>query len=50
MVILKTDRLALRHMEPTDLEPLFSLYRDPEIRRYFLDGTLTLEETRRQIE
>lgn len=50
MVILETDRLTLRHLEPTDLEPLFSLYQDPEIRRYFPDGTLTLEETSREID
>lgn len=50
MVILHTARLMLRHLEPTDLDPLFSLYRDPEIRRYFPDGTLTREETKREIE
>lgn len=50
MVILDTERLTLRHLEPADLEPLFALYRDPEIRRYFPDGTLTLDETRREIE
>ena len=50
MVVLDTERLTLRHLEPADLEPLFSLYRDPEIRRYFPDGTLTRDETRREIE
>ncbi|HET9950826.1 MAG TPA: GNAT family N-acetyltransferase, partial [Candidatus Eisenbacteria bacterium] len=50
MVILETERLTLRHLEPADLEPLFALYRDPEIRRYFPDGTLTLDETRQEIE
>jgi RimJ/RimL family protein N-acetyltransferase len=48
--ILQTDRLTLRHLEPGDLEPLYALNRDPEIRRYFPDGTRTLEETREEIE
>ncbi|MAU01317.1 MAG: GNAT family N-acetyltransferase [Anaerolineaceae bacterium] len=50
MIILETERLILRHMEMTDLEVLFALYRDPEIRRYFPDGTLTYEETREELE
>jgi RimJ/RimL family protein N-acetyltransferase len=48
--ILETERLLLRHLEPGDLEALFALYRDPEIRRYFPEGTLTLEETREELE
>jgi len=35
MVVLSTDRLELRRLEPDDLAPLYALYRDPEIRRYF---------------
>lgn len=50
MVILETERLILRHLEPDDVMPLFVLYRDPEMRRYFPDGTLTLEETREEID
>lgn len=49
MVILQTPRLTLRHLEPGDLQPLYALYRDPEIRRYFPDGTLTLDETRAEL-
>jgi ribosomal-protein-alanine N-acetyltransferase len=45
MIILETPRLVLRHLEPADLDALFALYRDPEIRRYFPDGTRTLAET-----
>jgi [ribosomal protein S5]-alanine N-acetyltransferase len=48
--ILETDRLILRHLEREDLDGLFALYRDPEIRRYFPEGTLTLEETREELE
>lgn len=50
MLILETERLVLRHLEPADLKPLSLLYEDPEIRRYFPDGTLTPEETRQEIE
>ncbi len=48
--ILETKRLLLRRLLPEDLEPLFALYRDPEIRRYFPDGTLTRAETREELE
>lgn len=50
MNILETDRLLLRHFVLEDLESLYSLYRDPEVRRYFPEGTLTLEETREELE
>jgi ribosomal-protein-alanine N-acetyltransferase len=40
----------LRHLEPGDLDNLFTLYRDPEIRRYFPEGTLTYEETKLELE
>lgn len=50
MVILNTGRLTLRHMEMSDLDPLFELYRDPEVRKYFPDGTRTLAETREELE
>jgi RimJ/RimL family protein N-acetyltransferase len=50
MKILETDRLILRHLVPEDLDRLFALYRDPDIRRYFPDGTLTYEETKEELE
>ena len=50
MVVLETPRLLLRHLVSEDLEPLFALYRDPEVRKYFPDGTRTLEETRAELE
>ena len=49
-VILETPRLILRHLVLDDLDALFALYRDPEIRRYFPDGVLTREETREELE
>ena len=45
MVILNTERLLLRRFELGDLEPLFALYRDPEIRKYYPDGTRTYFKT-----
>lgn len=50
MVILETKRLILRHLVPGDLDALYVLYREPDIRRYFPEGTLTLEETRAELE
>ena len=50
MLILETPRLILRHLEPRDLDELFALYRDPEIRQYFPDGVRTLEETKEELE
>lgn len=53
MKILETDRLVLRRMVAKDLDDLFKLYSDPEIRRYFpdgTDGTLTYEQTKEELE
>lgn len=50
MVILETKRLTIRRFEMGDLDALFRLYRDPEMRRHFPDGTLTLDQTRDELE
>lgn len=50
MKILETRRLILRHLEPDDLNELFALYSDPEVRRYFPEGILTREETKEELE
>jgi len=50
MKILETNRLLLRHLVADDLDNLFTLYSDPEIRRYFPEGTLTYEETKEELE
>lgn len=50
MTVLETPRLILRHLVPTDLASLYELYRDPEIREFFPDGTRTLEETREELQ
>ena len=48
--MLETERLVLRHLTLGDLDELAALYRDPEVRRYFPEGTLTYEETREELE
>jgi ribosomal-protein-alanine N-acetyltransferase len=46
MKILETRRLILRRLVPADLDSLFALSGDPEVRRYFPEGVLSREETR----
>lgn len=48
--ILETDRLILRCLTMDDLDALFALYRDPEVRIYFPEGTLTYQETKEELE
>jgi ribosomal-protein-alanine N-acetyltransferase len=50
MVILETERLILRRLLPGDLDDLFALYRDPDIRRYYPEGILTYAETKEELE
>lgn len=49
-IILETERLLLRHFILDDLEELFALYSDPEIRKYFPEGVLTHDETKEELE
>jgi len=49
-VILETERLLLRRLLPDDLDALFALYSDPEIRQYFPEGTLTYAETKEELD
>ena len=50
MIILDTNRLILRRLVLADLDGLFALYSDPEIRRYFPEGILSYEETKEELE
>ena len=50
MLILNTRRLMLRHLEAGDLHSLYALYRDPDMRKYFPDGTRTLAQTKDELE
>ena len=47
---LETPRLRLRRLLPGDLDDLYRLYHDPEVRRYFPEGVLSYEETREELE
>jgi ribosomal-protein-alanine N-acetyltransferase len=48
-VVLTTERLLLRRLSMDDLDALAAIYVDPEVRRFFPEGTLTREETREEI-
>ena len=50
MIILETSRLILRTFRPEDLAALCELYSDWEVRKYFPDGVLTVDETREELE
>jgi ribosomal-protein-alanine N-acetyltransferase len=50
MKILETERRLLRHLELPDLEALFALYRDPEVKRYIPDAPLTMAEAKEELE
>ncbi|MBA3468846.1 MAG: GNAT family N-acetyltransferase [Herpetosiphonaceae bacterium] len=50
MIILETPRLLLRRLVPSDLDALFRLYSDPEIRQYFPEGTLSYADTQEELE
>lgn len=49
MNILETERLILRRLTMDDLAALSVLYSDPEVRKYFPEGTLTYEETKEEL-
>jgi len=50
MIILETKRLRLRRFIQSDLDCLFRLYSDTEVRRYFPEGTLSYLETQAELE
>lgn len=50
MRILESSRLLFRHFLPDDLDSLYALYRDTDIRRYFPDGTLTYAQTKQELD
>lgn len=49
-IVLETDRLILRLLTHEDLDALYALYRDPEVRKYFPEGILNYEETREELD
>ena len=50
MNVLESERLLFRHLEMADLEELYALYRDPDIRRYIPDAPTSIEEARKELE
>ena len=50
MKILETSRLVFRHLVPDDLDSLFALYRDPDVKKYIPDAPLTYEEAKEELE
>ena len=48
--ILETPRLLFRHLAPADLDSLYALYKDPDMRNFFPEGTLSYEDTKRELE
>lgn len=51
MIVIKTERLAVRFLRPDDLDDFHALTSDPEINRYMDDGQpLSRESTERWIE
>lgn len=48
--ILETDRLILKRLVMDDLDDLFALYSDAQVRKYFPEGTLTYEQTKEELE
>ena len=50
MVVLNSQRLLIRRLQPEDLHALYALYRDPEIRQFCPDGTRSRDETKEELE
>ena len=50
MKILETERLLLRRLVMEDFDALYKLYSDPDVRQYFPEGVLNLEETKEELE
>jgi RimJ/RimL family protein N-acetyltransferase len=50
MKILETNRLILRHQILEDLDSLYGLYQDPEVKRYVPDAPRTYQETQEELE
>jgi len=48
--ILETARICLRPLTLEDLDALAALYADPDVRRYFPEGTQTRDETKEELE
>ncbi len=43
-VIIETERLIIREIQPTDFDEMFELHADPEVHRYLGNKTITDQE------
>jgi ribosomal-protein-alanine N-acetyltransferase len=50
MLIAETERLILREMTAEDAEDFFRIYNDPQIKKFVVKNSISLEEVRGQIE
>jgi ribosomal-protein-alanine N-acetyltransferase len=50
MSILQSPRLIFRHLRPEDLDNLFALYRDPDVKKYIPDAPRTYQEAKEELE
>ena len=50
VVILETERLLLRRLDPEDLDDLWALYSNPEITKYIPDAPRSREEAKQELE
>jgi RimJ/RimL family protein N-acetyltransferase len=50
MNMLETKRLVFRHLRLDDLDSLYALYCDPDVKRFIPDAPLTYEEAREELE
>ncbi|MBI3158449.1 MAG: GNAT family N-acetyltransferase [Chloroflexi bacterium] len=50
MNILETPRLLLRRLTDDDLDDLYALYQDAEVRKFFPEGTLDREQTKEELD
>lgn len=47
--VVETERLILRHLTLEDVDELTPYYADPEVRRFFPEGTLTRDEVAEKV-
>ncbi len=47
--VLETEQLIFRRLTMDDTDALFALYRDPKVRKYFPEGTLTDKVTKEEL-
>jgi ribosomal-protein-alanine N-acetyltransferase len=49
-IVLETERLIFRQLTMDDLDDLFALYNDLEVRKYYSEGIPSYEETKQELE